>query len=206
MMRNSGPAPEAFMDIVGIFRLAPLSALPLSVAELHLFAYLARIVSLFDGSPTAEWGYDFVVTGEGFPFSVELDEARKTAVTLGLITETDEGEAQADAEAIAAEYDTLTRLSDLAKRSAWLKAAMACSLSLPSGTIRTAVNHSPGVMSASAVGQRRQLMQPMDVDTLYAQYRIVTQALGGQDHGLLAPAVLWLSAYVMDQKIDAHAI
>ena len=111
-----------------------------------------------------------------------------------------------DDPAIAMEFDILLKLSDLRARSEWLRTATECSLSLPSGTIRVAVNHSPGVMSASTFGQRRQLMQQIDVDALYEQYRIVTNALGAGEHGLLAPAVLWLSAYVMGQKADAYAV
>lgn len=203
---NDDFAPNAYADVVTLLHVAPRSAIPLSVAELHLFAYLGRILSLFDGLPIADWGYDFVVTSEGFPFSAQLDEGLKAASRLGLVTDDFDGELVPAETAIAAEYEVLTKISDACRRSAWLRAATHCSLSIPSGSIRYAVNHSPGLAAATSSGQRRMLLQPTDVASLYAQYAVVRNALGEIDHDLLAPAIVWLSAYVVAKNTDYHAL
>ena len=203
---NDDFAPNAYADVVTLLHVAPRSAIPLSVAELHLFAYLGRILSLFDGLPIADWGYDFVVTSEGFPFSAQLDEGLKAASRLGLVTDDFDGELVPAETAIAAEYEVLTKISDACRRSAWLRAATHCSLSIPSGSIRYAVNHSPGLAAATSSGQRRMLLQPTDVASLYSQYAVVRNALGEIDHDLLAPAIVWLSAYVVAKNTDYHAL
>lgn len=203
---NDDFAPNAYADVVTLLHVAPRSAIPLSVAELHLFAYLGRILSLFDGLPIADWGYDFVVTSEGFPFSAQLDEGLKAASRLGLVTDDFDGELVPAETAIAAEYEVLTKISDACRRSAWLRAATHCSLSIPSGSIRYAVNHSPGLAAATSSGQRRMLLQPTDVASLYSQYAVVRNALGEIDHDLLAPAIVWLSAYVVAKNTDCHAL
>lgn len=203
---NDDFAPNAYADVVTLLHVAPRSAIPLSVAELHLFAYLGRILSLFDGLPIADWGYDFVVTSEGFPFSAQLDEGLKAASRLGLVMDDIDGELVPSETAIAAEYEVLTKISDACRRSAWLRAATHCSLSIPSGSIRYAVNHSPGLAAATSSGQRRMLLQPTDVASLYSQYSVVRNALGEIDHDLLAPAIVWLSAYVVAKKTDYDAL
>ena len=199
-------APEAYADVVTMLHVAPRSAMPMSVAELHLFSYLGRILSLFDGLPISEWGYEFVVTSEGFPFSTQLNEGLKVTGRLGLVVDDVDGELVPDKVAIAAEYGVLARISDARRRSDWLKAATHCSLSIPSGSIRYALNHSPGLAAATSSGQRRMLLQPTDVATLYSQYAIVQDALGGLEHDLLAPAVVWLSAYVVARSVENDAL
>ncbi|MCA0979290.1 hypothetical protein LCM19_13030 [Qipengyuania flava] len=199
-------APEAYADVVTMFYVAPRSTIPMSVAELHLFAYLGRILSLFEGSPISEWGYDFVVTSEGFPFSAKLDESLRAATRVGIVADDANGELVPDEAAIAAEYSVLSRISDAKRRSEWLRAATFCSLSIPSGSIRYAVNHSPGLAAATSSGQRRQLLQPTDVATLYSQYAVVQDALGELEHDLLAPAIVWLSAYVVSRGAENDAL
>ena len=71
----------ALTDVVFLVGLTPSSLAPISIAELHLYAYLANLVALNRGVPLSDWGYSFSVTAEGFPFAYDLEEARENLVT-----------------------------------------------------------------------------------------------------------------------------
>ena len=54
-----------------------------SVPELHVFTYLACILSIYDGRSPDWWSYDFAGTKVGAPYSVTVAEANELLVANG---------------------------------------------------------------------------------------------------------------------------
>ncbi|MQB35122.1 hypothetical protein DXT93_32105 [Agrobacterium rhizogenes] len=181
---------------------APASVLPMSVNEMHLFAYLACIFALFKGEPVGEWGYPFAITTEGFPFSAQLDAAREVLYVTGRIELDDEGLMIPRPIELAHEFNTILSLGSWANRRRWLQAATECALALPMGSIRYAVSRSPGMASSFFLGRRGQLLEPIDTALLYEEYKVVSSVLGTDASDVLSPAVLWLSARIMRKGDD----
>ncbi|NWD08948.1 hypothetical protein [Pseudomonas gingeri] len=205
-MNGSDFSPEAYCDAVSILIDAPASLLPMSIIELHLFSYLGSILSLFQGRPLGDLGYSYVVTTEGFPFSVQLEDARALLVSSGLILIDDQGYMQPRFPEIEAEYQELLTLRSLSERRALFNAATQCALALPIGSIRHAVSQSPGMASAIDLGHRSDLFNPDDVSLLYDEYKIVRSVLSQDSKDILAPAVIWLSARIMRGEGDLNEV
>ncbi len=191
-------APAAYFDCLVIANDAPKSVLPMSVVEMHLFSYLGCVLGLFKGKAIGEWGYDYAVTSDGFPFSAPFEEARKSLVRGGMLDSQDNGLFRPHQPDLAAELDTILSLGSWAsERRPWLRTATECALALPMGSIRFAINQTPGVVMPVRLGQRRQLLDEDDVSLLYDEYKIVSAVLGSDAEDTLSPAVIWLSARIL---------
>lgn len=189
--------PEAYFDAVAMAADAPVSVMPMTVIEAHLYAYLGCILGLFKGQAVGDWGYPFAVTSEGFPFSVQFEAARSMVVARGLIDEDGTGLMSARQDDLAAEIDSLLTLGSWDDRRQWLRAATQCALALPVGSIRHAIGQTPGLAASVRLGQRRLLLQADDIELLYEEYGIVSSVLGADVKDLLSPAVIWLSARIL---------
>ncbi|SFH01620.1 hypothetical protein SAMN05518865_13024 [Duganella sp. CF458] len=196
-MLNIETSFEAYNDVLIIVGDAPKSALPVSTTELHLFAYLACVLSLFQGNPIGDWGYSFGLSQDGFPFSADLEFSKQTLINNGFIDANDFGSLTPIYPEIRAEIDFLQGMSMTSTRRKWLQAATQCSLALPLGSIRYAMSKTPGIRSAQMLKQRRQLLDSHEIAFYYEEYKIVESVLGEVSEDLLSPAVLWLSAKVM---------
>lgn len=197
--------PEAYFDAVAIMATAPPSVMPMTVIEAHLYAYLGCILGLFRGQAVGDWGYQFAVTSEGFPFSVHFETARLIVVARGLVDEQGAGMMVARPDELQVEIDNLLSFGPWSDRRLWLRAATECALALPVGSIRYAIGQTPGLAISVRLGQRRHLLQTGDIDLLYDEYRIVSSVLGNDVKDLLSPAVIWLSAQILrteDTPVD----
>lgn len=195
-------SPEAYCDAVCILNDAPQSIKPMSIIEMHLFSYLGCVLALFEGYPLGDLGYEYAVTSDGFPFSVELEEARKNLVNRSLIELDNTGYMKPVQPLLNDELNNLTSIGSLATRRSWFRTATECALALPIGSIRYAIGQSPGMAASIPLGQRNNLFGADDVELLYDEYGIVRSALGNKAQELLSPAVLWLSARVIRQEGD----
>ncbi len=153
----------------------------------------------------AHWGgYRYAITTEGFPFSAELESARNKATSAGLFSVDDNGMLGRTSR-LAEESDALASIGESwRQRREWLRAATACALALPVGSIRYAINQSPGLVSSLRLGQKRALLQGDDVSQLYEEYGVIRSVLGEQARDVLSPAVIWLSAKVIRDQEAQH--
>jgi hypothetical protein len=195
-------SPEAYFDALVIMNDAPASVLPMSINEMHLYSYLSCVFALFKGKPVSEWGYPFAITSDGFPFSVELDQAREMLCSAGIIELDNDGRMRARSGELGGELNTVLSVGPWQSRRPWLRAATECALALPIGSIRHAVSRSPGVAASFLLGQRARLLEPTDATLLYEEYELVSSVLGADTQDLLSPAVIWLSARIL-RKEDA---
>jgi hypothetical protein len=196
--------PEAYFDNLVLAGESPSSIMPMSVVELHLYSYLGCILALFRGQPIGDWGYGYSVTSEGFPFSAELEEARRVLSDSGVIEVDEVGLIRPNAKLLDAELTTVLSLSSWEERRLYLRTATECALALPVGSIRYAINQTPGVVQSLALNQRRRLLDDDDVSLLYEEYKVVRSVVG-ESH-TLSPAVVWLSARIMRTGEMADAI
>lgn len=192
--------PEAYVDCVVIINDAPASILPMSLREMHLYSYLGCILGLFKGKPVSDWGYTYVITSEGFPWSAEFDQARETLCASGLIEVDDRELMTPRPTELTAELQTLLSLGSSSERRPWLRAAVECALALPIGSIRHAVSRSPGVATPFFLGQRGRLLEPADTTLLYEEYAVISEVLGAGAQDVLSPAVIWLSARILRKE------
>lgn len=190
---------EAYFDCLSIAVGVPSSVAPVSTRELHLLGYLARLLALFEGEPLADWGYAFALTSRGYPHSAAFEIARLELAGEGHIE-------QRDLETFVAtsrgrdELAQLRVLSFLGRRTRWLDAAADCSLALPMGSIRYALTSRNDLVASSGSGQPRELVTPGYVERVYRERTLIETALGGESVDLLAPAVAWLSIYVLEAR------
>ncbi len=201
MIHTTDIAPSAYCDALVIANDAPDSVVPMSIVEMHLFSYLGCVLALFHGKPIGTWGYQYAVTSEGFPFSAEFEEARKSIILAGLIEADEQGFLRPRQPDLSHELETILSLGSwAAERRPWVRTATECALALPMGSIRYAINQTPGLAMPIRLGQARQLLDTDDVTLLYDEYRVISSVLGADVEDTLSPAVLWLSARILRKE------
>jgi hypothetical protein len=188
-------SPEATYDslfIVGHLE-EPLHGV--TAGEVQLFCYLARLLGLFRGAPSAEWGYRSARTNWGTPFSREIAQALKELEMSGQLRVavqdavtpmvcTDEGKALAKA---------LDELELCRSRQPYLEAACSSASAFPVAAIRQAIRSEPTLKSASGHAGPQELLAGPSLELLYEQFGALREVLGDTPSDLLVPSSVWLS-------------
>lgn len=193
-------SPQAYFDCLAISASAPRSVGPLSVLEIHLFAYMACILALIEGQPVNEWGYTFALTSSGHPYSVGVDGAIELLLRQGKLRQDQNEMLELTEDVGRSEIDGLATIQSLKERQRWIQTATECALALPVGAIKFALGSTPGVDAAIALGQRRELLGEEDIDRLYEERKVIMEVLGESAVDLLAPAVAWLSMHLISEE------
>ena len=198
-MSNAAPSPPsaAVTDVVYLVGQAPGSLAPVSIAELHLYAYLGNLVAFNRGLPVSDWGYRFSVTAEGFPFSDALANATENLVHRSIVA-VQKGRVSSD-EFLEGEIAILDGLIQSARRKSWLGDALACALHLPRGAIRDAINQTPGMALSLRDRRPSVLLKDAEVEEIHDEFATVKEVLGVESEDPLQPVVVWLSARVVAQ-------
>lgn len=186
----------AFTDVAFLVSLAPSSMSPISIAELHLYAYLANIVAFCKGLPVSDWGYSFSLTTEGFPFSHELEVAKEHLCRRSIIHDMDYF-LQPDLELLAMETAVLESLTQSVRRKEWLDDALICALHLPRGAVRDAINHSPGVEKSLRDRRASVLLRDVDTHEIFNEFSLISEVLGSDQIDAVQSIVVWLSAKII---------
>ncbi|MGJ5816317.1 hypothetical protein [Paludibaculum fermentans] len=160
------------------------------VAELHVFAYLACLLSLYRGQPVAEWGYGFAGTRGGSPFSHELDSAVRTLIALGFLS-VSEGNVRIT-ERGQSELSVLRQFHQNKERIDCLEPATSSALTMPVGVIRHALAQEPTLMPSSQLLTTRTLLDGPYMPRLYEQFAALGRTVGIEHEDLLIPATVWL--------------
>lgn len=162
-----------------------------SIAEIHLFAYLSCLLWLYEGNPLSNWGYDFVVTRNSFPFSRELRVALLFLTGTGYVETINQQQIHVSNSGID-EYTMIKELSLFSQREKYLDGACSSLLSLPVGIIRRAICKEPNIEAAVSLEQSRRLLTETDTDFFYEHFRALSSTLGIESNDLIVPAVVWL--------------
>lgn len=187
-------SPEAVFDTLTILARLETPVGPVLRSEVHLFAYLGCLLSLYSGQPVAEWGYEFAGTAEGSPFSAAVEDALGSLIHSGDVTAARSGLALAQAG--HDEYGLLRTIGRYDEREAFIAGACASTLALPLGLLRSALNQEPALRRVSAIRGTRTLLDDADTAILYEQFNALSDALGAEVHDVMVPAVAWLTYLV----------
>jgi len=197
---------EASIDALATTGLLERTAGGVLAAEIHSFAYLACLLSMYDGHHGSEWGYAFTATPAGAPFAPELADATDRVRSAGLLVEHRPLFALSDAGRRILE--TLSRLKMLAPRLPYLSAATASAALLPLPSVRDALAHEPQLRAAMDSIGASELLDDAGVEIVRAQFDAVRDALaadGRSRAGLVVPAVVWLTYLADAVRRDEHA-
>lgn len=194
---------DAIFDTLSIvFRLRePLSGV--TAPEVHLFSYLACILSLYDGKPVDDWGYLFAGTANGSPYSYAISEVIEQMLDSGFLQTSDEMLSLSDAG--RQEYDIQQTLAQNTWREIYLTGACDSVLAVPVGLLRDALSREAALDRAAQLERTRPLLEDVDLETLYDQFGALSEAIGVQVRELMVPAVAWLSYLSRLPRSEASA-
>lgn len=165
-----------------------------AAVELHLFSYLACLISLYDHRSVEEWLYPFVATPAGAPFAEVLAQETEQLRAAGLLL--DEGPLLVLSEQGQVELELLGGFSSARARTPYLEAACAAASLLPLPTVAHAVSQEPGLRHALGADASRELLGDAELMLVDEQFGAITEALAersGEHRDLLVPTTLWLS-------------
>lgn len=189
--------PDATFDSLFLADRLQREAGSFSVPELHLFAYLACLLSLYRRNAVTDWGYSFVGTELGAPFSQDIDDAVKLLMDRGFLVRSQE---RMSMSSIATEsLEEFGRLALNQDRVACLGAASGSIAAFSIGMVGSALSQEPDLKRARTTPLNRLLLEDSAREQLYAQFDGLRKSLGNyavhdESDDLRMPAVLWLSA------------
>jgi hypothetical protein len=183
-------SPYAAFDSLYIASALSVNTRPAVVAEVHVFAYLACLLSLYRGHPVSDWGYGFAGTRDGSPFSPEIEEAARALAATGCL-QLSEGHIRITDPGLA-ELSTLQQLSQNRERMEYLEPALSSALTMPVGVIRYAISQEPTLKPTGRLATTRSLLEGPYLPKLYEQFATLGRTVGVEHKDLLIPATVWL--------------
>jgi len=163
-----------------------------SPAELHLFTYLTCLLWLYRRHLLTDWGYGFVGTELGSPFSVDIDAAIKELLRRGYFVRIQERlQMSSMAQDQLQDFQMLDLNSD---RVECLRAACSSTSAFSVGMVGNALSQEPELRRARAVSVSRPLLEEAAQAQLFDQFDVLRRALLKGSSDLRVPAVVWLAA------------
>ena len=195
--------PAAYFDILSLGQRMSDLVEGFSRPEIHLFAYAACLLSLYEGQPASEWGYEFVSTPNGLPFSQEINESLELALDLGqlhlnntLIVLSPDGKAEAD---------ILRGLHGNQQRERFLEGAADCLLVFNPGNVREAFNYDTALSYLRNGNHTDWILTKPVIDRLYANFHELRKALACDTRDLSVPLVSWMQYLIETGRNTPHA-
>ena len=184
----------AYFDTLAICSYLQKSLEKVSFVEIHLFSYLACLLSLYKGQSVSDWDYDFAIIKEqGYPYSSDLDNAIHELIRKGNLIEKDLYIELTDWGQNA--YDSFKEFSLYSIRGPFIDGACSSLLALPVGSIRHAIYQQPYIKGAITLSQSRSLLTDADagLDALYEQFSALSKAISINVEDLMVPSVVWIT-------------
>jgi hypothetical protein len=194
--------PELMFDCLSCLEFLSASYPPVMISDVHMFCYLGCLLAVYDGVPVADWGYSFVGTPSGAPFSIDLNEALSAAQSLGILT-IDDSDSILLGEGASTELALLRALDSCKWRARYIEAATKTLLNFSSGIVRVAVREEPNLRPVAKSGSSRLLLEGIGLERLYEQFDALSQASSGAT-GLFVPASIWLT-YLANKAMQPEA-
>jgi hypothetical protein len=170
--------------------------------ELHLFGYLGCLLWLYRRRAVSDWGYPFVGTALGAPFSQDIDRAVKALLDRGYFAPFQDRLRMT--EAAEAILHNVRGLSLNQERAECLWAACMSTAAFSVGMVGNALAEEPELRRARAMPMSRRLLEQSAQSQLYLQFEALHGALRQLGDDLRVPAVVWLEAlYRSGESIEA---
>jgi hypothetical protein len=186
----TGATPFAYYDSLAIVSKLASTFTKTAISEVHLFAYLACLLGLYRGKPVADWGYEFVATENGSPFSLEVEEAIQFLIREGYLVES--ARYLTISSLGQEEYANLQELSQNEAREEFIEASCSCVVAVPLGVIRSAVATDHDMEAARQLQDTRRLLTDSAVADLHDVFKALSEEIGVDIKDLIVPAVVWL--------------
>lgn len=185
----------AAFDALAICRDLSRSAGGATASEVQVLAYLACLLSIYDGHDADRWGYSFAATPAGSPYARQLAQATDRIRAVGWLV--DRGPVVVVSDTGAVEFDALAAFPSNRPRLRYLDAATAAATLLPLPAVADALAYEPQLRRAlEYLGGLDELLDDEGLRLVRPHFAAVAEALeaasAGQG-GLLVPAVVWLS-------------
>jgi hypothetical protein len=184
--------PEATFDSLFVMRHLQTRNGGFSIAEVHLFGYLACLLWMYRKEPVADWGYSFVGTELGALFSPQIEDSIKELQDSGYILR--DGEKFCLAPIAEETLDSLTGMLTFHDRAECLLASCASTAAFSVGMVQCALSQEPELKRAQEIPLKRQLLEDIAQTQLYAQFEALREGLKTDSKDLRLPAVVWLTA------------
>ena len=181
----------AYYDALAIVDKVGRALENVAVSEVHLFSYLACLLSLYRGKTVTEWGYGFVGTENGSPYTKEIQSAVDTLVHEGYLDAVNRYVSIGDAG--RTEYAELWELSQHQQREEFLDGSCSSVLAIPVGIIRSAITSDHDMKLASQLGDTRRLLHESAVEDFHDTFVALSEEIGIEIGDLMVPAVVWLN-------------
>jgi hypothetical protein len=140
----------------------------------------------------ADWGYSFVGTELGAPFSLDIDTAIRELRERGYFIRVQDR--LSVAEAAEEQLPDFLSLALNRERVECLRAACSSTSAFSVGIVGTALAQEPELRRARAVPNNRPLLEDVAESHLYEQFEALHRALDMESIDLRVPAVVWLTA------------
>ncbi len=167
---------------------------------IHLFGYLACLLSIYRKDNASDWGYGFIGTELGAPFSMELSRAIDESLKFGHFQ-------RSGRRLVATKYaqDTLRDFLPLTfteNRVECVGAACASTAGLSVGMVWHALSNEPDLGRSHTTPANRPLLEDGAQRQLYSQFEALRSALQNRGGDLRVPAMVWLtSLYRMGDSV-----
>jgi hypothetical protein len=186
-------ASAAFDVLVVIQRLSSAEG-GATAGELHVFAYLACLIALYEGREPEDWTYGFAATPAGAPFATAVFEESARLRAAGLVLDSEDVLVLSNVG--HSELALLRALPSMARRERYLEAACASSTLLPLPSVADAVSLEPQLRRALESPSTRELFKPVGREMVARQFRAVSAELrrrSPQTADLLVATTVWLT-------------
>ncbi len=191
---------SATFDILYIASSTKRSYPDLGFYELNFLSYFACLMSLYDGNPTAEWGYSFYKNKDGAPVSSAIAEAVTALSESGEMKEYERyfgimpnGECS---------LEVYKGFSLLNKRMRYLDAACDCLLTDSIVSLASTLSLDP-IIKESTVHSLKMLNSDDNdsLASLHSQFDIIRKIVGLQRE-LFVPAHIWIQYLKLSNEDD----
>jgi hypothetical protein len=190
--------PDATFDCLFVATRLRIQATSFSTQEIHLFAYLACLLWLYRERAVTDWGYEFVGTELGAPFSREIDLALNELLERGYLRKVHNR--LNPTELSKQPLHDLSQLDMNQERVECLQAACSSTAAFSVGMVSSALANEPELSRAKAVPSSRLLLEDAARAQLYMQFEALRIELYKRGNDLRLPAVVWLSALYRSSK------
>jgi hypothetical protein len=195
----------AEFDLLQIAAMQTEASAGMTDGELHMLAYLACLLAVYDGHRPPWWGYKFTATRTGAPFSFLLSTAQDRARNSGLIERREEVWTITDLGRV--DLGQISEVMLNARRLPYLDAAAGAALAMPLPSVAGALGREPGLRRALRFVKTQELLDEAGLALLEDQFNALNEALAGDNAAddLMVPAVVWLTYLARRLPEDAEA-
>lgn len=169
--------------------------------EIHSMAYLAQLLSVYDGQPASCWGYGFTHHRLGGPYALDLAAALQRLAAYGYVEEkqTTLGAAAFEVtESGIMRTKQLTVLGRLRTRVPYISSACDVALGRPLPHAVLALQAEPLLRSALQAKRTEQLLPDSPATGLYEQFELLKSKLAPRTLDLWIVALAWVD-YLKEQ-------